>query len=958
MKNLGFTILFLIGPFGSLISKNGIGPVNFLQESPYFFIENKGQVADQNHSLRPDVLFSGTKGGMVFHLRNNGISYQLHEVNEWKDEYIRSAWPQKIAVKTTIHRVDINWLNSNRDFTIEKGKASSDNTNYYFPHCSEGIFDVKSFDAVTYKNIYHGINLKWYEKNGSLKYDYIVSSGADANQIQIEIKGAKHLSINKHGELLIETGLGTIIEKAPLAYQQNKIIKTAWQLKDNVVSFKVGKYKKSLPLIIDPLVRIWGSYYGGTLTDYCYGLSSDAAGNSYTGGFTQSNAGTIMATSGSHQSTYGGGTNDAFLVKFNVTGVRQWATYFGGSFLDVITGITTDASGNIFASGYTDSGNGISTAGSHQATIGGSVDGFLAKFNTSGVRQWSTYYGGTANDFGYGCATNAAGDVFLCGYTGSTGGTEIATSTGFQSTHGGSTLDAFLVKFNTNGSRQWGTYYGGNGADYCYNCCIDNSGNCYIAGKSSSSNSVAISTPGSHQPSLGSGNDAYIAKFDTSGNRLWGTYYGSFGDETGYSCTTDFMDNVFLSGATDSYQGTIIATANGHQPAIGGGFGDAYLVKFDNTGVRQWGTYYGGVNYEEGQSCTTDPAGNVFMTGQTSSQTGTIMASTGSYQDVFGGGSNDAYIVKINPSGIREWGTYYGGPGDDHGVVLRADINYNIFLVGKTSTNTGTAIASSGGHQTSNGGGNFDGYIVKFFECPVVAIDLVVLNHVTCFGDSDGSIMALVSGGSSFTFSWSPGGMTTQTITGLQGGVYTCVVTNTCGVVDTESITVYEPPVVVINPASSHSILCNGSTATISANAGGGVGGYTYTWSTGSTGSAIAVSPTVNTVYTVTVADMNNCTAGTTYTQNVASCVGVNQNHFTDLHILISPNPGTGLFTVYGADGNNLRVKVYNSIGQLLLSHDLEKDKEINLSGRPNGIYYFRIEENGAPVFTTRVIKD
>ncbi len=165
---------------------------------------------------------------------------------------------------------------------------------------------------------------------------------------------------------------------------------------------------------------------------------------------------TNISTVGSHQSSVSG-LYDAFVVKFATSGIRQWATYYGGLGYEEGKSVSSDINGNIYLSGETSSTNNISTTGSHQATIAGNNDAFLAKFNASGVRQWGTYYGGLGEDDGNSVATDLSGNVYLGGYTLSTN--NISTALGHQTIYGGNE-DAFLVKFNTNGSRLWGTYYG------------------------------------------------------------------------------------------------------------------------------------------------------------------------------------------------------------------------------------------------------------------------------------------------------------------------------------------------------------------------------------------------------------------------------------------------------------------------------------------------------------------
>ena len=170
-------------------------------------------------------------------------------------------------------------------------------------------------------------------------------------------------------------------------------------------------------------------------------------------GQTESSTGNIIATAGSHQPAFGG-NQDAYLVKFDASGVRLWATYYGGTSIDDAYGCSTDAEGNVYLVGITLSTNGIATTGSHQTINGGIHDGFLAKFNASGVRQWATYYGGTENDEGRKCVIDDEGNVYLAGYTVSAN--NIGTAGSHQSTFGG-IRDGFLAKFHANGVREWGT---------------------------------------------------------------------------------------------------------------------------------------------------------------------------------------------------------------------------------------------------------------------------------------------------------------------------------------------------------------------------------------------------------------------------------------------------------------------------------------------------------------------
>jgi hypothetical protein len=456
-------------------------------------------------------------------------------------------------------------------------------------------------------------------------------------------------------------------------------------------------------------VRAWGTYYTGTGQVWPNGEErgssciSDAAGNVYMVGFTSSNS--DIATAGAHQTvhaggpiTFGTGGYDAFLVKFNSSGVRQWATYYGGSENDKGICCALDASGNVYVIGTTSSTSGIATSGADETTVN---DGFLVKFNSSGVRQWGTYFEGTSNA----CTTDASGNIYIVGLTNSTSG--IATAGAHQTVMSGSG-DAFLVKFNSSGVKQWGTYFGGpstfgSGMETGYSCATDALGNVYMTGHTPSTSGIA--TAGAHQTIYGgSSTDAFLVKFNPSGVIQWGTYYGGAGVDIGYSCATDASGNIYLAGDTQqSFPASGISTIGAHQSAYGGGYSDGFLVKFDSNGLRQWGTYYGGNWLDVSFSCATDASGNVFMSGETQSPNG--IATSGAHQTTF----DDAFLVSFNSSGVRQSGTYCGGIKN----VCTTDASGNVYMTGYTQSNSG--IATAGAHQTANGNSGYnDAFLLKF----------------------------------------------------------------------------------------------------------------------------------------------------------------------------------------------------------------------------------------------------
>lgn len=919
-------------------------PEGFSPKTTYsiLFTENKGQVHDQNDQPRTDVLFGAMAGNMSFHLKTNGVSYQLYKVDKWKEvKEERGVGIKNEIEQQSIYRVDLNWENANNNFRTSQDQLAEGSSNYYLQGCPEGgALNVKSYSGITLHNLYNGINLHYYEKNGQLKHDYIVAAHTNYKQIQLKVEGAS-VNINKDGSLLLTTPLGQIQEGAPLVYQNGKTLNAKWKVTNNTLSFEIENYNANEELIIDPVTRLWATYYGGSSQDFGSYCATDATGNVYLTGQSSTNTGTIIATSGAHQTVIGGGA-DAFLVKFNSSGVRQWSTYYGGSGTDNGTSCTSDATGNVYMAGTTNSSAGtvIATAGAHQSTYNSNFDAFLVKFNSNGIRQWGTYYGGSGFDGGYSCACDATGDVYLSGYAASSTGTIIATAGAHQTTHGGSARDAFLVKFNSSGVRQWGTYYGGAGMDEGNSCVSDAAGNIYLAGFTESNTGTIIATAGAHQDTYGGGNyDAYLVKFNPSGIRQWGTYYGGTLEDRGFSCAIDANNNVFLAGWTGSSTGTVIATPGTHQSVFSSNI-DAYLVKFNSTGIRQWGTYYGGTGIELGYSCSTDALGNIYLTGITDTNTSTLIATTN--QTVYGG-SNDAFFAKINSNGIRQWGTYYGGSGNDQGIYCATDAFGNVYLTGSTDSNTGTVIATPVAHQSTNGG-VYDAFLVKLTDCAVLN-PTTSTNASICLGATI-NLSVSISGTTTPTYSWTGPNSYTSSMQNpsivnastIHIGNYTITLINGICIESKTTQVIVNPLPNISAFSSSTNYICVGASATLTAN-----GAVNYTFNPGGSGSSIVVTPSVTTNYTVTGTDSNGCQNSTIITQSVDPCAGISEIQNASKYLLVFPNPFHSKITLV-TNGEKQNIHVYNALGLLVYSTNIENEKtEIDLTKQASGIYFVRM---------------
>ncbi|NQV03131.1 MAG: hypothetical protein HQ542_10820 [Bacteroidia bacterium] len=673
--------------------------------------------------------------GFNVQLRKSGFSYDVYSVSNeaphqespmvpWhqaSDAYFPGSLSLRgegmEARPLEFHRIDFDLIDSNPNCEIITPEPYSDYLNYYTTGTPvEGATFVRSYQSVKYKDIYPGIDLEFLV-DGELrfKYNFVIYPGGRVEDIQLQITDPE-IELTQNGSILLKTSMGTIEEEIPHSYLQVNDFKNEINVKFREIS-----------------ENIYGFRFKG-ITDH----------------------------------------NSTLIIDPYPT--RIWGTYYGGHDQDAAWGCSVDCFGDVLISGSTSSLSFIATAGAHQSTIGSTYasDTFLAKFSPSGQRIWGTYYGGTSNDkYGWSCPTDNAGNIYLGGETSST--TNIATPGAHQPTNGGEG-DAFLVKFNPNGQRIWGTYYGGSSQDYALSCSTDDSCNVYLGGSTQSLTN--ISTPGAHQANLGGGLiDGFIVKFDSSGLRLWGTYYGGSNLDNIQSISTDTNGHVLSAGNTRStnniasptaFQNTIggendayltlfteggeriwgtyyggdttdhsliciitdqehiyllgsttsannISTAGSHQPIKSNG-SDAFLVKFGINGIREWGTYYGGDSIDEAwRGLAVNDSGYIYISGNTASLNN--MATPGSYLTTYQGGYQDAFIGKFNEGGKRIWGTYVGGPAREHSGSIALDSCGILYFSGASQSDTN--IATTGAHQTHyNGGINWgDGFLMRFSDC-------------------------------------------------------------------------------------------------------------------------------------------------------------------------------------------------------------------------------------------------
>jgi Beta-propeller repeat len=375
------------------------------------------------------------------------------------------------------------------------------------------------------------------------------------------------------------------------------------------------------------------------------------------------------------------------------------------------------------------------TPNAFQMTKSGSYDVFLTRLSATGnALLYSTYIGGNGFDNARGLAVNDAGHAWVAGQTQSN---DFPVRNAIQPTHApdGGRNDAFIVRMDTNqpglAALVFGTYYGGNaedggvGTSVTCGLAIDPLGNVLVAGSTSSTD---LRTVNAFQPSLGGGIDGFALKLDPAGNLIYATYIGGSADDLAFTAALDGAGHGYVAGTTAS--STTFPLKNPVQGTFGGGSGDMFLLKLDVNGQLLFSTYLGGHGSEFPGRVSVDPAGNVFLTGNTASADFTQVASV---QGTYGGGATDAFVMQINPAGSHiALSTFLGGTGsDDIGWGAVPDSSGNVTVALKSDSPNLPVVAPL---QSTNHGGA-DVYVARLtLPGGLVASDLPISRAIVTGG--------------------------------------------------------------------------------------------------------------------------------------------------------------------------------------------------------------------------------
>lgn len=626
---------------------------------------------------------------------------------------------------------------------------------------------LKHYAGVKYRGVYPGVDLAFHGQQGQVEFDFILAPQANASSIRFGISGARQITTDTDGNLVLTSAAGDLRLQRPVAYQlkgdSHHLVDARFTLSlDNTVGFALGNYDHGRELVIDPTMS-FSTFLGGASEDEVFGIAVDPSNNVYVTGESSSTSGFPGGN------VPAGHQFDSYVTQLKPNGSSGfqlgYTTFVGGSGNDSGLAVAVDSSGSAYVAGHTESpdfpvpGSAAQPTATNlgtnctnlKTTIGPCSDAFAYKLLANGAMSWSTFIGGENDDTGYAIALDGAGNVWVAGDTFST--------TFYPNTHAASFLnvslnngvaqtpapdDGFVVEINPTGTApfMYSTYLGGSFGDQANGIAIDSSNNVYVVGETASTDFPA--TKGAYQTGCGSdGNcntntngfsyyDAFVTKL-VSGSYAntggYSTYIGGSSDDYGFAIAVDGSGNAYITGETTADDTT--TTPGIPYPTTSGAYNttynskatsNAFVTELNSTGSSlAYSTFLGGSVQDLGGGIAVDSFGDAYVTGMTMSADFPVTANAVQSKLNGSGSTNnsDAFVSQFLAGGkTLFFSTYLGGSGDENanasGSVgtIALDSSNEMWVGG--STNSGTDFPTKNPIETTYGGNPYDGFITEY----------------------------------------------------------------------------------------------------------------------------------------------------------------------------------------------------------------------------------------------------
>ncbi len=727
------------------------------------YFKNDNLVLNTNGNVEPSVKFFTQNNSTFDFLQTNRISHVFAKIDT------------SIVDQDSLERIDLNFLNANPNTKLYEFDQHPDIVNFYFAHTGANGVSQNGSKRIMEPNIWTNIDLHYFTNNSGLKYYFVVKPSANPKSIRLNVANAA-IQQNQNGSIQLKNKFGSVPYEKPIAYQINSMgsivpvsFNPTYAINGNDISFSIGSYNPVLPLVImmkqitpvqqpiQPIQNLnWSSYYGSSSAGdntLFYDVKTNNSNSVWVNGVAN---GINFPIQNAYQGS-NGGSRDVVFLKFNTNGVRQWATYLGGSLNEAavnrINGIEVDNAGNLYSSfntssvnfplnssnlpgAYFDNVNAVNIANASPADIA------IINLSNSGQLLWSTYFGGDdpANPISIDLGLDANGNLIL---TGIEEGIPIITPQGsyIPSVPIPLTNYCFIAKFNPNHQLVWSTPIGGGVGIIADRIAFNSQNDIFITGiiRQNRFLDYVNAGNGAYFDNTFNGGvfDGFVAKFGFANNDLkWCTLYGGNDNDKPHGITVDAADNIYIGGNTESTSGLINGNSfgfnntnySGTGTVFGEVAGDAFLVKFNSNLARISDTYYGGAAadeiwniYAKGDelyTCFETSGNDVPFYGSNLALT-YVQANNKNGQDI----ARSGYFMVTDRNFNQLWTSYLGGNGgfSDVGDVIYSNTvsnNKKYYTVGYASSPNNFPLTNPGAsayYQPSYGTSVFSqGFIAQF----------------------------------------------------------------------------------------------------------------------------------------------------------------------------------------------------------------------------------------------------
>jgi hypothetical protein len=568
--------------------------------------------------------------------------------------------------------------------------------------------NVPHYRRVRYEQVYPGIDLVYYGREGQLEYDFVVAPGADPDRIALAFRGATGARVDGGGDLLLETDGGIVRQKRPVCYQtaggrrvpvagRYVLAGCAGGRGETGVRFELGRYDRSRPLVIDPVIA-FSTYHGGRSSDVARGVAAGDDGSLYVTGATYS---TNFPTTDPYQATLRG-DRDAFVSKLDPSGsTLLYSTYLGGTSDDAAMAVAVDQSGSATVVGWTYSSSFPNRGGAQPAYKGGS-DAFVARLTPGGNDLvYSTFLGGRSEERAYAVALAADGDAWV---TGSTASPDLPVFNPLIATLRGY-IDAFVTRVQSDGTGfAYSSYLGGRDYEYGIDIAVDGQSRAVVTGYTYSDN-FPISN--AYQRTRKGSGDVFLTRLSESGLAS-STYFGGSDHESGNSVAIGADGAIYLAGATRSRDFPVL---NAVQRSAAPQYGyDVFVTAFSSDALSLvYSTYLGGALEDIATSVAVDRSGSAYVAGYTQSANFPVQDPI---QGTRSGSEFDAFVARLAPGGDSLlYSTYLGGTQGDYAYGIAVTEERRAYIVGET---TSTNFPVLNARQPTIGAGP-DGFVTAIY---------------------------------------------------------------------------------------------------------------------------------------------------------------------------------------------------------------------------------------------------